>query len=62
MDNKIVMGDLVREHTRGSKKRLGLVHEIHHNCWLHIKWLDGTVDRYSMLRSIYEVTRESELT
>jgi len=50
----IKVGDLVKEHTKHSKKRVGLVHEVRKNYWLSIRWLDGTVDS---LHNIYEVTK-----
>jgi len=40
----ISVGDLVKEHTKHSKKRVGLVHEVISNYYLNIKWLDGSVD------------------
>lgn len=50
----IKVGDLVKEHTKHSKKRTGLVTDVRRDYWLSIKWLDGTVDN---LHNIYEVTK-----
>ena len=56
MHNKeISVGDLVKEHTYHSKKRIGLVHEIISNYYLVVKWLDGSVDKRH--RNKYEVTK-----
>ena len=52
---EISVGDLVKEHTKSSKKRVGLVHEVISNYYLNIKWLDGSVDKGH--RNKYEVTR-----
>ena len=56
MHNKeINAGDLVKEHTYHSKKRIGLVHEVISNYYLVVKWLDGSVDKRH--RNKYEVTK-----
>ena len=54
-NKEISVGDLVKEHTKSSKKRVGLVHEVISNYYLNIKWLDGSVDEGH--RNKYEVTR-----
>ena len=54
-NKEISVGDLVKEHTKSSKKRVGLVHEVISNYYLNIKWLDGSVDKGH--RNKYEVTR-----
>jgi len=55
---EISVGDLVREHTKSSKKRVGLVHEVISNYYLNIKWLDGSSDYpHNRHRNKYEVTR-----
>jgi|TARA_R110002096_G_scaffold408202_1_gene607234 hypothetical protein len=51
---EISVGDLVKEHTKHSKKRTGLVYEVRKDYWLGIKWLDGSTDH---LHNIYEVTK-----
>jgi len=53
-ETQMKVGDLVKEHTKTSKHRTGLVIEVRRGYWLSIKWLDGTVDR---LHNIYEVTK-----
>ena len=56
LHNKTIsVGDLVKEHTYHSKKRIGLVHEIISNYYLVVKWLDGSVDKRH--RNKYEVTK-----
>ena len=56
LHNKTIsVGDLVKEHTYHSKKRVGLVHEIISNYYLVVKWLDGSVDKRH--RNKYEVTK-----
>jgi len=56
LHNKTInVGDLVKEHTHHSKKRVGLVHEIISNYYLVVKWLDGSVDKRH--RNKYEVTK-----
>jgi len=56
LHNKTInVGDLVREHTKHSKQRIGLVHEVISNYYLVIKWLDGSVDKRH--RNKYEVTK-----
>jgi len=55
---EISVGDLVKEHTKSSKKRVGLVHEVISNYYLNIKWLDGSVDYpHYRHRNKYEVTK-----
>jgi hypothetical protein len=54
-NKEINVGDLVREHTKHSKQRIGLVHEVISNYYLVIKWLDGSVDKRH--RNKYEVTK-----
>ena len=54
-NKEIKVGDLVKEHTYHSKKRIGLVHEIISNYYLVVKWLDGSVDKRH--RNKYEVTK-----
>ena len=54
-NKEISVGDLVKEHTYHSKKRVGLVHEIISNYYLVVKWLDGSVDKRH--RNKYEVTK-----
>ena len=57
-NREIKVGDLVREHTKSSKKRVGLVHEVISNYYLNIKWLDGSSDYpHNRHRNKYEVTR-----
>ena len=57
-NKEISVGDLVKEHTKSSKKRVGLVHEVISNCYLNIKWLDGSSDYpHCGHRNKYEVTR-----
>ena len=57
-NKEISVGDLVREHTKSSKKRVGLVHEVISNYYLNIKWLDGSSDYpHNRHRNKYEVTR-----
>jgi|TARA_R110000803_G_scaffold193542_1_gene256494 hypothetical protein len=51
----ISVGDLVKEHTKHSKRRVGLVREVISNYYLDIKWLDGSVDKRH--RNKYEVTK-----
>ena len=56
LHNKTIsVGDLVKEHTYHSKKRIGLVHEVISNYYLVVKWLDGSVDKRH--RNKYEVTK-----
>ena len=56
LHNKTInVGDLVKEHTHHSKKRVGLVHEVISNYYLVVKWLDGSVDKRH--RNKYEVTK-----
>ena len=59
MHNKeINVGDLVKEHTYHSKKRIGLVHEVISNYYLVVKWLDGSSDYpHYRHRNKYEVTK-----
>jgi hypothetical protein len=54
-NKEISVGDLVKEHTKHSKQRIGLVHEVISNYYLVIKWLDGSVDKRH--RNKYEVTK-----
>lgn len=57
-NKEISVGDLVKEHTKSSKKRVGLVHEVISNYYLNIKWLDGSSDYpHYRHRNKYEVTR-----
>ena len=57
-NKEISVGDLVKEHTKSSKKRVGLVHEVISNYYLNIKWLDGSSDYpHNRHRNKYEVTR-----
>jgi len=56
LHNKTInVGDLVKEHTKHSKGRIGLVHEIISNYYLVVKWLDGSADKRH--RNKYEVTK-----
>ena len=56
LHNKTInVGDLVKEHTKRSKGRVGLVHEVISNYYLVVKWLDGSVDKRH--RNKYEVTK-----
>ena len=59
LHNKTInVGDLVKEHTIHSKKRVGLVHEIISNYYVVIKWLDGSSDYpHYRHRNKYEVTK-----
>ena len=59
LHNKTIsVGDLVKEHTYHSKKRVGLVHEIISNYYVVIKWLDGSTDYpHYRHRNKYEVTK-----
>jgi hypothetical protein len=59
LHNKTIsVGDLVKEHTYHSKKRVGLVHEIISNYYVVIKWLDGSSDYpHYRHRNKYEVTK-----
>jgi len=56
-NKEISVGDLVKEHTKHSKGRIGLVYEVISNYYLDIKWLDGSVDKHKRLRNKYEVTK-----
>ena len=57
-NKEIKVGDLVKEHTYHSKKRIGLVHEIISNYYLVVKWLDGSSDYpHYRHRNKYEVTK-----
>jgi hypothetical protein len=51
------VGDLVKEHTRHSKHRRGLITNKRANYWLTIKWLNG--DNNTIV-SIYDVTKIKE--
>ena len=59
LHNKTInVGDLVKEHTYHSKKRIGLVHEVISNYYIVIKWLDGSTDYpHYRHRNKYEVTK-----
>ena len=59
LHNKTInVGDLVKEHTYHSKKRIGLVHEVISNYYIVIKWLDGSSDYpHYRHRNKYEVTK-----
>jgi hypothetical protein len=51
------VGDLVKEHTRHSKHRRGLITNKRASYWLTIKWLNG--DNNTIV-SIYDVTKIKE--
>ena len=56
LHNKTIsVGDLVKEHTKHSKGRVGLVHEVISNYYLVVKWLDGSEDKRH--HNKYEVTK-----
>ena len=59
LHNKTInVGDLVKEHTKHSKGRVGLVHEVISNYYLVIKWLDGSTDYpHKRHHNKYEVTK-----
>ena len=48
-------GDLVKEHTKYSKHRTGLITNKRENYWLSIKWLNGDKDHPPT--TIYDVTK-----
>ena len=52
------VGDLVKEHTKHSKHRKGLITHKRGNYWLTIKWLNGDED--DKIVSIYDVTKIKE--
>ena len=51
----ISVGDLVKEHTKHSKHRKGLITHKRGNYWLTVKWLNGDED--DKIVAIYDVTK-----
>ncbi len=52
------VGDLVKEHTKHSKHRRGLITHKRGNYWLTVKWLNGDED--DKIVAIYDVTKIKE--
>jgi len=52
------VGDLVKEHTKHSRHRKGLIINKRENYWLTIKWLNG--DKDDAPTTIYDVTKIKE--